>query len=511
MSQLSPARESRAPEAPGSAASPESAGAARLARDEIPPFARREVVPQLVGAHATESLVCHPYTVEQCRTAIEFCRRRGLTLCPRGSGHSYGDMPLNDGEVLLDVRGMNRILDFDPRTGRMVVEPGVQIIDVYRAAHPHMFMLPASPSEGTITVGGAIANNVNGKDSWRAGNFGDQVLGLKLLTASGEVLEVDRSREPELFSAVNGGMGMLGIVVEATLQLVKITTPYVQTSRVEARNVREMLALVEHTERDADFAVGWIDVYAHHRGRGRSVIHSTKWLERPERAEHYDRDVTQTLERLATSRHKALIAHGLLNYVTSALLQFQRVTVRLFNKAYFVFCTLRNRSPMSQAELFIEYNFFPNLQIPPAAMVCGPHGYAIQVVFPRDDAERAITEMIRICQSWPCPPVTTVLRLHKKDDNVLSFSADGYSLNFEIHPKRRHVERMRAGVDALVECAIRFGGKVHLAKDHVLRAEQFRELFPRHAEFLAFKRRVDPEGLFSSNLFRRLFPDFSSS
>ncbi len=142
-------------------------------------------------------------------------------------------------------------------------------------------------------------------------------------------------------------------------------------------------------------------------------------------------------------------------------------------------------------------------------MVCGPHGYTVQVVFPRDDAEDVITEMIRICQSWPCPPVTTVLRLHRKDDNVLSFSADGYSLNFEIHPKARHLERMRVGLDELVECTIRAGGKVHLAKDHVLSAEQFRQLFPRHGEFLGIKRRLDPEGLFSSEMFRRLFPEAS--
>ncbi len=474
---------------------------------DLPPFARRETVTQMVGARSTDSLVAHPQTVEQCRAILEYCRAKGLTLCPRGSGHSYGDQALNDGQVLLDTRGMDRVLDFDLDTGRIVVEPGVQIIGVYRVAHPHMFMLPATPSEGTITVAGAIACNVNGKDSWKAGNFGAQVVALKLLLASGDILEVDRDKNSDVMAAVLGGMGMLGIVVEATLQLVRISTPYVQTSRVEAANVSEMLELVERTEEESDFAVGWVDVYSHHRSRGRSVIHSTRWLERPERAEHYDRDVTKTLDRLASRRQQALMAHGLLNHITSAMLQVQRLTVRVFNKFYFVFCTLRNRRRTSDAELFIEYIFFPNLRIPPAAMVCGPNGYTVQVVFPKEGAEDTITEMIRICQSWPCPPVTTVLRLHREDDNVLSFSADGYSLNFEIHPKTRHLERMRAGVDELIECTIRHGGKVHLAKDHILSAEQFRQLVPRHGEFLEVKRRLDPEGVFSSEMFRRLFPD----
>jgi FAD/FMN-containing dehydrogenase len=464
-------------------------------------------VRQLIGDRTTESIVAHPHTAEQCREVIEWCRREGRTLAPRGAGHSYGDMPTNDGEVLLDTRRMNRILELDLDTGRMVVEPGVSILDVYQAAHPHLWMLPASPSEGTITVAGAIANNVNGKDGWRAGNFGDQVLGLKLLTADGRILELSREREPELFAAVNGGMGMLGVVVEATLQLARIETPYVQTSRVEAANVREMLRLLEATERESDFAVGWVDVYSHHRRRGRSVIHSTKWYPRPERADQYDRDVVKTLERLASSRHQVLLAHALLNVFTSAALHVQKLSVRVFNAMYFVFCTLRNRARVSQAELFVEYNFFPNLRIPPAQMVCGPHGYTVQVLFPREGAEQTITEMIRQVQGWPAPPVTTVLRVHKKDDMLLSFSEDGYSLNFEIHPKRRHVERMRACVDELVECTIRHGGKVHLAKDQVLKPEQFRRLFPRHAELLEIKRRLDPEGLFCCDLFRRLFPE----
>jgi hypothetical protein len=105
-------------------------------------------------------------------------------------------------------------------------------------------------------------------------------------------------------------MGLLGVVVELTLQLVKIDTPYVETSRVETANVKEMLQLVERCEKDSDFAIGWLDIYTHHRRRGRSVIHSTKWLERPDRAQHYDKDVTAKLDELATSRHKALIFHG---------------------------------------------------------------------------------------------------------------------------------------------------------------------------------------------------------
>ena len=474
---------------------------------EPPPhYVRPERVSPLVGSGQTESLVAHPRTVDECRDVLDYCQRQGLSVCPRGSGHSYGDQALNDQQLLLDTTRMDRILDFDSETGRMVCEPGVQIIDVYRRAHPQLFMLPASPSEGTITVAGAIANNVNGKDGWRAGNFGDHVLSLKLLLASGEIVHVDRESERKIFDAVIGGMGMLGVVVEATLQLRRIQTPYLETKRVEAADVTRLLVLLEEAERDSDFAVVWLDVYSR-RGRGRSVVHTTKWLESRGDPKQHSRAIAETLDRLAFGRHQALVFHERIFRLIAWLLRFQRLTVRMFNRLYFVFCAVRSRLPfVSAVELFIEYCFFPNLQIPPAATVCGPRGYTIQIAFPKVDAEQAILEMIRICRHMPCPPVTTVMRLHKRDDYLLSFSEDGYSLNFEFHPTEAHQARMRESLDRLVECAIQFRGKVHLAKDSLLSAEQFRQLFPGHAEFLRIKQELDPEQRFSSDMFRRLFP-----
>ncbi len=150
------------------------------------------------------------------RETLVFCRRNGLSVCPRGSGHSYGDLPLNHGHVLLKTERMDRILDFDEESGRMTVQPGVRIIDVYKRAHDRLFALPASPTEGTITVAGAIAANVHGKDSWRAGSFGDQVVSLTLLTASGRTIRADRTKHREVLEAVVGGMGLLGVILEAS-------------------------------------------------------------------------------------------------------------------------------------------------------------------------------------------------------------------------------------------------------------------------------------------------------
>ena len=142
--------------------------------------------------------------------------------------------------------------------------------------------------------------------------------------------------------------------------------------------------------------------------------------------------------------------------------------------------------------------------MPPAATVCGRKGYTIQVSFPRQVALETVREMIEIFHRSPCPPVKAIMRVHRQDDHLISFSEDGYSLNFELHPKKRHQTRMRPVVNALIECVIWHGGKVHLAKDMILTREQFQRLYPRYGAFLSVKRRLDPQDLFASDMYRRL-------
>jgi decaprenylphospho-beta-D-ribofuranose 2-oxidase len=190
------------------------------------------------------------------------------------------------------------------------------------------------------------------------------------------------------------------------------------------------------------------------------------------------------------------------------MLQMQKISVRLFNDFYFFYSGIRHRlHSADNVESFLRYNFDASFVIPAAATVCGPLGYTIQLTFPRSAAAESITEMIGLIQASPCCPAKLIMRVHRSDDYLISFAEDGYSFNIELHPKQRHVKRMNRFVDELVECVIRYGGKIHLAKDQVLNRDQFQRLFPNYAEFLQIKRRVDPDELFQSDLYRRLIRD----
>jgi len=469
----------------------------------LPDYMQWKELTSLVGSITTRSLVSRPTTVEQCRETLEYCRRHGMTVCARGAGRGYGDLALNDGNVLLDMSEMNRILDFDEDAARITVEAGTRLIDIYRAVHHRRLMLPASPTESHSSVAGAMCANVNGKDAWRHGSFAQQVVRLTLLLASGETIVVDRSQD--LFNAVLGGIGLIGVILDATLQLRPVPSPYVEIERIPVADVDDLLQKMSEVERSHDAAVVWVDAYARGKSVGRSVIHAAKWIEREQTETERREALAAGFERLDRHRQFGLALHERFGPVLSLMLNAQRPMMRSFNQLYYSLCRLAFRTGRSSnSELFLRFAFEASFTVPPAHLVCGPRGYTVQLTFPRSQAREAMHELLGICRSSPCPPVTTILRAHRADDCIISFSEDGYSLNFEFHPKKRHEVASREAVDRLIDATAQRGGKIHLAKDQVLRPEQFYRVFPRYRELLQVKQRLDPHGLFTSDLARRV-------
>ena len=457
----------------------------------------------LVGSIRTRSLVAQPTTIEQCREALAYCRQHDMTICARGAGRGYGDLALNNGHALLDMSAMNKVIEFDEEAAQITVEAGMRLIDIYQAVHHNLLTLPASPTESHSSVAGAICANVNGKDAWHHGSFARQVVRLTLLLANGETLTIDRSHE--LFNAVVGGIGLLGIILEATLQLKPIPSPFVEINRLPAPDVDALLATMAQVEKSHDAAVVWVDAYARGPRTGRSVIHAAKWIERHDTESRRREILAAGYERLENHRRFGLALHEKFGPVLSLMLHVQRPMMNSFNRLYYIGCRLASLTGhSSNTELFLRFGFEASFTVPPAHLVCGPRGYTVQLTFPRSGAREAIVELLGICRSSPCPPVTTILRAHKSDDCLISFSEDGYSLNFEFHPKPQHEAASRRAVDRLIDATVRRGGKIHLAKDQVLTPEQFYRVYPRYQDLLAIKRRLDPDGLFTSDLARRV-------
>ncbi len=224
-----------------------------------------------------EAEVCRPETKEQVAEALGSVTN-GAGVVLRGSGCSYGDAANNTGGHVLDLSRMNRILAFDPATGIARVEPGVRIRDLWRHAIPHGFWPAVVPGTMAVSMGGAAAMNIHGKNAFAVGTFGEHVQSFVLRTPGGEELVCDRERHADVFHAAISGFGMLGAFTELTVKLKKVHSGRLRVWGIPMRSLEDGLAILEDCKGDADYLVGWCDLWARGSAYGRGVMHRADQL-----------------------------------------------------------------------------------------------------------------------------------------------------------------------------------------------------------------------------------------
>ena len=201
-------------------------------------------------------------------------RRGGLTIGLRGAGRSYGDGALNSGQIVLDLTPMNRVLEWNPDTGVVTVEPGVTIKQLWHHVLPDGWWPPVVPGTMLPTLGGALAMNIHGKNNYRMGPLGEHVVQFTVLLATGEQLTCTPTVNGDLFYSVIGSAGLLGVFTSITLRLKRIHSGDVRVYARAVANLREMLADLDRSARGHDYAVGWVDATARGDRAGRGQFTS---------------------------------------------------------------------------------------------------------------------------------------------------------------------------------------------------------------------------------------------
>lgn len=463
----------------------------------LPHGFRWEDVHAYAETRSTNSLVAYASSVDDCQYVLQFARRKGFSICPRGNGYTYGDMILNDGHVILDTSGMNKIINWDVEAGLLTVQPGVRIGDILQIALPAKWTLNSCPGGPGVSIGGAVSNNVHGKDSWRVGNFGKQVVQGKLLTARGDIIPVDPRADQKLFSAIVGGMGLLGVLVEITLQLRRIPSAYVEVSSTPARNIGELIGLLEEARTKYDFFVAWVDAFSSGAGLGRGYVTGARWIDvaTPVDSVRLTESVTTPTRLLGVFPAK-LAWRSLRPF-------FGPRSIRVANTFHYVVAALRTME--GKRMLFSEFNFMHS-KIPDWKHIYRPYGFLeFQPIIPSHCGVDAIAEVIRLCQRFDSQSLLCGVKAHSPDGFMLSYSGDGYSMGVDLQLRGRKRPEVETFARCLFDYTLRCGGKVFLAKDELLPRDVFREMYPQHHDFLVVKRSLDAESTFMSDMYRRLF------
>ncbi len=396
---------------------------------------------------------------------------------PHGNGRSYGDSCLDPGGTLLHARGLDRFIAFDPATGILRCEAGVTLAEIIELVLPLGWFLPVTPGTRYVTVGGAIANDVHGKNHHRVGTFGHHVRSLELLRSDGSRRNLVPGASGGWFEATVGGLGLTGLVTWAELQLRRVPGPYLETENVRFGNLDEFFALSRESADRFEYSVAWIDCLAsgHACGRG----HFT-------RADH----ATQLL-----SKRPPAPGQGLAIPLTPPVSMVNRLTLRPFNAAYY----WRQPAPRKRQTSHLLPFFYPLDGIRDWNRMYGPNGFLqYQCVLPPSEAHAGIAALLAEIAKSGSGSFLAVLKEFggRPSPGMLSFPRAGTTLALDFPNTGDSVLQLLGRLDRIVDEA---GGAIYPAKDARMPGASFRRAYPRWTDFRDF---VDPR--LSSGLWRRV-------
>jgi decaprenylphospho-beta-D-ribofuranose 2-oxidase len=405
----------------------------------------------------------------------------------RGLARSYGDAAQNAGGRVLDMTAAARVLDADPATGEVEVEAGISLDALMTRFVPLGFFVPVTPGTRYVTVGGAIAADIHGKNHHQAGTFTQHVRWLDLLLADGTVRRVGPDDDPDLFWATAGGMGLTGVILRARLRMKPIESSLLLVDTDRTPDLDSLMTLLGETDHLYDYSVAWIDCVARGPRMGRSVLTRGRFARRDELPA---RRAADPLRYSASAKLAApdVFPPGLLN----------RGTVAAFNELWYRKAPRRKRDQLQSIPTF----FHPLDGVRDWNRIYGPRGFVqYQFVVPFGQEEALREAMVRISSSGTASFLAVLKRFGPGNPGPLSFPAPGWTLALDIPVGGAALAGLLDELDVLVAGA---GGRIYLAKDSRVRPDVFADMYPDLDRFRAVRRRVDPDGVFTSDLARRL-------
>lgn len=397
------------------------------------------------------------------------------SFLPFGKGKSYGDTCHNDAGTLIPMEARHAILGFDPATGILTAEAGTTLEAIIAHAAPYSHFLPVTPGTRFVTLGGAIANDVHGKNHHRRGAFGCHVTGFELLRSDGRVRPCSATENPELFAATIGGMGLTGIILTASIRLMPVGSLDVEETITPFRSLDAYFDMAEAADAENEYAVAWVDQLATGKNTGRGVLLTGN------HAENGNFSVATRATRLTVPME---MPFSMLN----------GLTLRGFNTAYFHAKARKSGTHLSPYGSF----FYPLDAVGQWNRLYGPKGlYQHQSIIPFDAARKTIPALLEASRAAGQASFLTVLKRFGAvpSPGLLSFPWPGYTLTMDFSNRGASTLALLDRLDALTVAA---GGRVNPYKDQHMSAETFAAGFP---DWEQLERLRDPK--FNSNFWQR--------
>jgi len=402
------------------------------------------------------------------------------TVLAHGLGRSYGDVCLNDGGILLTTRSLNRFIDFDIDKGILCCEAGVSLAEILDLCVPHGWFLPTTPGTKFVTIGGAIANDVHGKNHHRAGTFGRHVLQFELLRSDGERLLCSTTSHEEYYAATIGGLGLTGLITWAEIQLKPIYHRAIQAEFIQFNDLEEFFEISAQSDQEYEYTVAWVDCSSQGAALGRGIFF---------RGNHVTKD--EIPKKWSVPSRTFTMPFNFPRFVLN------RWSVSAFNWVYYHKQRQKSVSKLADIDPF----FYPLDGILEWRRLYGKGGFLqYQFVVPYED-HRIIKDILQTIAASKLSSFLAVLKTfgELESPGMLSFPRKGVTLALDFPIKGAATFELLDYLDDMVREA---KGAVYPCKDARLSPRNFQAYYPQWTEFAQY---IDPR--FSSSFWRRVLSE----
>lgn len=393
-------------------------------------------------------------------------------LVTRGSGRSYGDSAL--AQTVISSRFMDNFSALDENKRTIRCGAGVTLDSILRVSLPRGWFLPVVPGTRYISIGGAIAADIHGKNHHVDGTFCDHVVAITLLLANGDLISCSPTKNAGLFRATCGGMGLTGVIVDATLQLREVPSVFIHRKSRIANNLKECFAHFEN-ENDSQYTVAWLDCLARGDNMGRSVVFLGDHVaHKPKQAFKLNKGMQVSVP-----------------FTTPGIL-LNRHTMAAFNSTYFAL----NKRRSGDRKIDFDAFFFPLDSIHHWNRLYGHHGFIqYQFIVPEDGAFEAISAVLhKVSKAGKGSFLTVLKKMGPANENYLSFPMPGYTLALDFKFERSLFPLL----EQLDDIVMAYNGRLYLAKDARMHEKIFKAGYPLWEKFIETKEKYDPNGVFAS-------------
>jgi decaprenylphospho-beta-D-ribofuranose 2-oxidase len=440
----------------------------------------------LAGWGRMDPQECRHYRPERLAAIRELLNEDAIPhVIARGLGRSYGDPAVNGGGGVLNMTRLNRMIAFDAESGLLECEAGVSLAEIIEVFLPRGWFLPVTPGTKFVTLGGAIANDVHGKNHHADGAFGNFVEELALLTQAGETLTCSLSENEDVFRATLGGAGLTGIILSAKIRLIPVETAWISVDYRRAENLDDALAAMADSDSEYKYSVAWVDCLAKGGELGRSV------LMRGNHAEAGMLDSRQREKPLeAPGKRAKPVPVDFPGFVLNPL------SIKAFNTCFYA-------THPDRKGAIIDYNryFYPLDSIQNWNRMYGKNGFVqYQATLPFESRKGLVHLLEKLSASRRASFLAVLKCFGEKGSGMLSHPIPGYTLTLDI-PNRRGLIPFLRELDGILLDA---GGRLYLAKDAAALPETIAAMYPELDRFRDVCRRLDPAGRLSSSMARRL-------